>query len=77
MLLIYVFKILNLIFNTRIVMSLNLASSSFSWEDPMLLEEQLTEEERLIRNTIRDYCQNCLMLWNRQVMAILKVPRHK
>ena len=29
----------------------------FQWEDPLLLEEQLTNEERLIRNTARDYAQ--------------------
>jgi glutaryl-CoA dehydrogenase len=29
----------------------------FHWEDPLFLEEQLTNEERLIRNTARDYAQ--------------------
>jgi glutaryl-CoA dehydrogenase len=33
---------------------------TFQWEDPLLLEEQLTNEERLIRNTTRDYAQNYL-----------------
>lgn len=31
------------------------------WEDPFLLEEQLSEEERMIRDTARSYCQECLM----------------
>ena len=30
------------------------------WEDPFLLDEQLSEDERLIRDTARDYCQNKL-----------------
>ncbi|MGN6549861.1 MAG: acyl-CoA dehydrogenase [Pararhizobium sp.] len=31
------------------------AGSSFAWDDPFLLEDQLTEEERLIRDTARAY----------------------
>ncbi len=34
---------------------------AFSWEDPFLLEEQLSEEERLVRGTARDYAQDKLM----------------
>ncbi|MEX0732678.1 MAG: acyl-CoA dehydrogenase [Aquisalimonadaceae bacterium] len=33
----------------------------FQWDDPFLLEEQLTEEERMIRDTARDYAQGALM----------------
>jgi glutaryl-CoA dehydrogenase len=33
----------------------------FVWEDPFLLEDQLTEEERMIRDTARDYAQERLM----------------
>jgi len=33
----------------------------FNWEDPFLLEDQLTEEERLIRDSAHDYCQSKLM----------------
>ena len=29
----------------------------FDWSDPLLLEEQLTQEERLIRDTAREYAQ--------------------
>ncbi len=32
-----------------------------AWEDPFLLEEQLSEEERMIRDTARSYCQDRLM----------------
>ena len=32
----------------------------FSWEDPFLLEDQLTEEERMIRDTARSFAQDVL-----------------
>ncbi|MCG9053753.1 acyl-CoA dehydrogenase [Laribacter hongkongensis] len=32
-------------------------SSSFVWEDPLQLEQQLTDEERLIRDSARSFCQ--------------------
>ena len=35
--------------------------ASFNWEDPFLLEDQLTEEERMIRDTARAYCEDKLM----------------
>ena len=35
--------------------------ASFDWADPMFFNEQLNEEERLIRDTARDYCQENLM----------------
>jgi len=34
--------------------------SSFVWDDPFLLEDQLTEEERMIRDTARKYAQEKL-----------------
>ena len=33
---------------------------SFDWADPMLLDQQLSEDERLIRDTARDYAQDKL-----------------
>jgi glutaryl-CoA dehydrogenase len=33
----------------------------FVWEDPLLLEEQLSEEERLVRDTAHAYAQDKLM----------------
>jgi glutaryl-CoA dehydrogenase len=33
----------------------------FRWEDPFLLDEQLTAEERLVRDTARDYAQGRLL----------------
>ncbi len=35
--------------------------NSFSWDDPFFLDDQLTEEERMIRDTARDYAQDKLM----------------
>ncbi|PYG31210.1 acyl-CoA dehydrogenase [Pelagimonas varians] len=35
--------------------------SSFSWEDPFLLESQLEEDERMIRDSARAYAQDKLM----------------
>jgi len=35
--------------------------AAFRWEDPLLIEEELTEEERLVRDSARDYCQAKLM----------------
>ncbi|MFW8567151.1 acyl-CoA dehydrogenase [Orrella sp. 11846] len=34
---------------------------SFNWEDPFLLEAQLTEEERMVADAARAYCQEKLM----------------
>ncbi|RMF14942.1 MAG: acyl-CoA dehydrogenase [Gammaproteobacteria bacterium] len=34
---------------------------TFNWEDPFLLNDQLTEDERLIRDSARAYCQEKLM----------------
>ncbi len=34
---------------------------AFRWEDPFLLDEQLTAEERAVRDAARDYCQDKLM----------------
>ncbi|PWR25423.1 acyl-CoA dehydrogenase [Zavarzinia aquatilis] len=33
----------------------------FAWEDPFLIEEQLTEDERLVRDSVRAYAQEKLM----------------
>lgn len=36
------------------------ALSQFNWQDPMFLDNQLTDEERMIRDTAHDYCQENL-----------------
>jgi glutaryl-CoA dehydrogenase len=43
----------------------------FSWEDPLLLDDQLSEEERLIRDSARDYCQEQLL------PRIIEANRHE
>lgn len=37
------------------------ARATFDWSDPLSLNDQLTEEERLIRDTAHEYCQSKLM----------------
>jgi len=34
--------------------------AGFVWDDPLLLEQQLTEEERMVRDAARAYCQDKL-----------------
>ena len=50
--------------------SITLAGGRFQWDDPFLLEELFTAEERLIRDTARHYAQEKLMPrivdWNRR-----------
>jgi len=37
------------------------AQAGFQWDDPFLLDEQLTDEERMVRDSARTYCQEKLM----------------
>jgi glutaryl-CoA dehydrogenase len=37
------------------------AQSVFQWDDPLLLETQLSSEERMVRDSARDYCQARLL----------------
>jgi glutaryl-CoA dehydrogenase len=46
-------------------------SAEFNWEDPLLLEDQLSEEERLVRDTARQYAQEQLM------PRVLEANRHE
>ena len=48
-----------------------MARAIFNWIDPFLLEEQLSEEERLVRDAARDYCQDKLM------PRVLEAHRHE
>jgi glutaryl-CoA dehydrogenase len=34
---------------------------AFQWDDPLLLEDQLADDERMVRDTARAYCQEKLM----------------
>ena len=47
------------------------AKAAFQWDDPLLLEGQLTEDERMIRDSARDFCQAELM------PGILLANRHE
>ncbi len=38
-----------------------MSKSTFKWNDPLLLNEQLTDEERMIRDAARKYCQEKLL----------------
>ena len=40
--------------------AVSLKDSDFNWEDPLDLESQLTEEERMVRDTARGYAQEKL-----------------
>ena len=33
------------------------ANPEFDWADPLLVEDMLSEEERLVRDSARAYCQ--------------------
>ncbi|EXG27138.1 glutaryl-CoA dehydrogenase domain protein, partial [Acinetobacter sp. 263903-2] len=36
------------------------AKVQFNWQDPFLIEQQLTEDERMIRDAAHAYCQERL-----------------
>jgi len=38
-----------------------MSKPTFKWDDPFLLNDQLNDEERMIRDTARKYCQDKLM----------------
>jgi len=42
-----------------------------AWDDPFLLDEQLTDEERMVRDAARDYCQD------RLASRVLEANRHE
>jgi len=42
-------------------MNAPLVRPSFRWEDPLLFDEQLSNEERMVRDSARAYCQDKLM----------------
>ena len=48
-----------------------MADAPFVWDDPLLLDEQLTDEERLIRDSTRQYAQQKLMT------RVLEANRHE
>jgi len=38
-----------------------MSKASFNWADPLLLDTQLTEEERMVRDAAAEYAQGRLM----------------
>ena len=48
-----------------------MADTAFDWADPLLLEEALTEEERMVRDSARAYCQEKLL------PRVLEANRHE
>ena len=53
--------------------SAQIKDAAFKWEDPLDLEEELTEEERMVRDTARDYAQEKLFP---RVMAAFREERY-
>jgi glutaryl-CoA dehydrogenase len=47
------------------------ASARFDWADPFLLDQQLTDEERMVRESARAYCQD------RLAPRVLEMFRHE
>lgn len=47
------------------------SASRFDWEDPFLLDEQLTDEERMVRDTARDFARKQLF------PGIIEANRHE
>jgi glutaryl-CoA dehydrogenase len=45
---------------TRTPKAAQIKDAAFKWDDPLDLESQLTEEERMVRDTARDYAQEKL-----------------
>src|SRR5438067_12567814 len=43
----------------------------FDWPDPLLLEESLSEEERMVRDSAHDYCQE------KHFSRVLEANRHE
>jgi glutaryl-CoA dehydrogenase len=47
------------------------SAAAFDWADPLLLDEALTEEERMVRDSARAYCQEQLL------PRVLEANRHE
>nr|MCU0889949.1 acyl-CoA dehydrogenase [Rubritepida sp.] len=45
--------------------------AQFVWDDPLLLDEQLSEDERMVRDAARAYCQE------RLAPRVLEAFRHE
>ena len=45
--------------------------AAFQWDDPLLLEDLLTDDERMVRDTAQAYCRDKLM------PRVLEANRHE
>ena len=57
-----------------------LKDTEFNWQDPLDLEGELTEEERMIRDSVRDFAQDKLMprvllAWREERLQAARFPR--
>ena len=43
---------------TKATRSAKPGKATFNWADPLLLDDQLSEDERMVRDAARDYCQD-------------------
>ena len=50
--------------------------AQFQWDDALLLESQLSEEERMVRDSARDYAQSKLMPRVLEAFREEKTDRH-
>ena len=48
-----------------------MSQAAFLWNDPMLLEQQLSETERMVRDSARSYCRD------RLAPRVLEAFRHE
>jgi glutaryl-CoA dehydrogenase len=55
----------------KVTMDKTKLKPSFKWDDALLLDDQLTDEERMIRDSARDYAQDKLM------PRVLEANRHE
>ena len=63
------------------------AFTDFQWADPFLLEQQLTDEERMVRDSARGYCDDRLLpriteahrneVFDRAIMSEMAPALHK
>jgi hypothetical protein len=45
----------------RLFCSVGILSAKFKWEDPLNLESQLTQDEIMVRDSFRSFCEEKLM----------------
>ena len=46
---------------TSLILEILMAHAAFNWQDPFLLNDQLSEDERAVRDAAAAYCQDKLL----------------